>query len=100
MLRIFLTIPVSVATCESFSKLKLIKNCFSMSTLWLRNFGTLSIEQQLTDKIHFDIASEEFANKKARKVTVQKIVDFISEIKMVLIFYTFFTIFPYFLLIV
>ena len=72
MLRIFLTIPVSVATCESFSKLKLIKNCLrpSMSTLWLGNFGTLSIEQQLTDKIHFDIAIEEFANKNARKVTV------------------------------
>jgi len=34
MLRIFLTIPVSVATCESFSKLKLIKNYLrsSMST--------------------------------------------------------------------
>ena len=72
MLRIFLTIPVSVVTCESFSKLKLIKNCLrsSMSTLWLRNFGTLTIEQQLTDKIHFDIALEEFANKKDRKVTV------------------------------
>ena len=41
-----------------------------MSTLWLRNFDTLSIEQQLTDKIHFDIAFEEFATKKARKVTV------------------------------
>jgi len=41
-----------------------------MSTLWLKNFGTLSIEQQLTDKIHFDIAIEEFANKKAGKVTV------------------------------
>jgi len=72
MLRIFLAIPVSVATCESFSKLKLIEHCLrsSMSTLWLRNFGTLSIEQQLTDKIHFDIATEEFANKKARKVAV------------------------------
>ena len=67
MLRIFLTIPVNVATCDSFSKLKLIKNCLrsSMGTLWLRNFGTLSIEQQLTDKMHFDIAIEEFANKKA-----------------------------------
>jgi len=41
-----------------------------MSTLWLRNFGTLSVEQQLTDKTHFDIAIEAFANKKARKVTV------------------------------
>jgi len=41
-----------------------------MSTLRLRNLATLSIEQQLTDKIIFDIAIEEFANKKARKVTV------------------------------
>jgi len=73
MLRIFLTIAVSVATCErSFSKLKLIKNHLrsSMSTLRLKNLATLSIEQQLTDNINFDIAIEEFANKKARKVTV------------------------------
>ena len=48
MLRIFLTIAVSVATCESFSKLKLRS---SMSTLRLRNLATLSIEQQLTDII-------------------------------------------------
>ena len=73
MLGIFLRTAVSVATCErSFSKLKLIKNCLrsSMSTLLLRNLATLSIEQQLTDKINSDIAIEEFANKKARKVTV------------------------------
>ena len=72
MLRIFLTIAVSVATCErSFSKLKLIKNYVrsSMSTLGLRNLATLSIEQRLTDTINFDIAIEEFANKKWRKVT-------------------------------
>ena len=57
---------------RSFSKLKLIKNYLrsSMSTLRLRNVATLSIEQQLTDKITFDIATEEFANKKATKVTV------------------------------
>jgi len=66
-----------------------------MSTLWLRNLATLSIEQQLTDNTNFDIATEEFANKKARKVTVQKTVVFIPETKIVLIFYTFFTIFPY-----
>jgi len=41
-----------------------------MSTLRLRNIATLSIEQQLTEKINFDIAIEEFANKKARKVSV------------------------------
>jgi len=41
-----------------------------MSTLPLRNLATLSVEQQLTDNINFDIATEEFTNKKARKVTV------------------------------
>jgi len=38
-----------------------------MITLRLRNLATL---QQLTDNINFDIANEEFANKKVRKVTV------------------------------
>ena len=42
----------------------------SVSTLRLRNLATLSIEQQLTDKMNFDIATEEFANKMATKVTV------------------------------
>jgi len=73
MLRIFVTIAVSVATCEGrFSKLKLIKNYLtsSKSSLRLRNLATLSIKQQLTEKINFDIAIEEFANKKARKVSV------------------------------
>jgi len=45
----------------------------------VRNLAILSIEQQLTDEINFDIAIEEFANKKARKVTVCKIVVFMSE---------------------
>ena len=54
---------------EDFSKLKLIRNYLrsSMITLRLRNLATL---QQLTDNINFDIANEEFANKKVRKVTV------------------------------
>ena len=73
MLRIFLTIAVSVATCERrFSKLSMITNFLRsrMRTLWLRNLATLSIEQQLTGNINFDIAIEEFAGSKARKVTV------------------------------
>jgi len=41
-----------------------------MSTLRLRNLAILSTEQQLADEIKFDIGNEEFANKKARKVTV------------------------------
>jgi len=80
MLRIFITIAVSVVSCErSFSKLKLIKNYLrsSMSTLRMRNLAIPSIEQQLTDEINSGIAVEEFANKKARKVTVWKIVVFI-----------------------
>jgi len=60
-----------------------------MSTLRLGNLATLPTEQQLTNK-KFDIAIEEFANKKARKVTGQKIEVFISDIKLVLIFYTLF----------
>jgi len=61
MLWIFLTIAVSVATLErSFMKLKLIKNYLrsGMSTLRLRNLATLPIEQELADKIKFDIAIE------------------------------------------
>jgi len=41
-----------------------------MSTLRMRYLAIPSIEQQLTDEINFDIAVEEFANKKARRVTV------------------------------
>jgi len=67
MLRIFLTFAVSV-----FRNQNLIKNYLrsSMSTLRLRNLDKLSIEQQFTDEINFDIVTEEFANKKARKVTL------------------------------
>jgi len=75
MLRVFLTFAVSVATSErSFSKLKLIKNYWrsSMSTLRLRNLVTLSIEQQLTGNINFDIAIEEFANKRQEKLLCRR----------------------------
>ena len=73
LLRIFLTIAVSVASCErSFSKLKLIKNYLrsTMSTLRLRNLAILSIEQQLTDATDFDNVIDDFANRKARKLTL------------------------------
>jgi len=53
MLRIFLTIPVSVTSCEtSFSKVQLIKNLLrsGMSTLQLGNLAALPTEQQLTNK--------------------------------------------------
>ena len=70
MLRIFLTIAISVATCErSFSKLKLIKNYLrsTMNSLRMRNLAILSIERQLTDEIDFDNVIDNFANRKARK---------------------------------
>ena len=70
MLRIFLTIAISIATCErSFSKLKLIKNYLrsTMNSLRMRNLAILSIERQLTDEIDFDNVIDNFANRKARK---------------------------------
>ena len=69
ILRIFLTIAISVATCEkSFSTLKLIKNYLrsTMSSLRMRNLTILSIETQLTDEIDFDNVFNNFANRKAK----------------------------------
>ena len=66
-----------------------------MSTLRLRNLAILSAEQQMTNQMNFDIVIEKFANVKARKDTLQKIVVFILEKKMILIFYTFLNVFPY-----
>ena len=71
MLRIFLTIAISVATCErSFSKLKLIKNYIrsTMSSLRMRNLAILSIERQLTNEIDFNNVIDKFANRKAGNV--------------------------------
>lgn len=73
LLRIFLTIAVSVATCErSFSKLKLIKNYLrsTMSTLRLRNLAILSIEREISDVVDFDEVINDFSIKKARKITL------------------------------
>ncbi|KAL4149384.1 hypothetical protein QTP88_003345 [Uroleucon formosanum] len=70
-LRIFLTMPVTTATCErSFSKLKLIKNYLrsTMGQERLSNIAILSIEQEIASKIDYTSIIEEFASKKARKV--------------------------------
>ncbi|KAL4084141.1 hypothetical protein QTP88_027976 [Uroleucon formosanum] len=70
-LRIFLTMPVTTATCErSFSKLKLIKNYLrsTMGQERLSNLAILSIEQEIASKIDYTSIIEEFASKKARKV--------------------------------
>ena len=76
MLRILLTIAISVATCErSFSKLKLMKNYLgsTMSSLRMRNLAIWSIERQLTDEIDFDNVIDNFANRKARKAVCRNI---------------------------
>ena len=75
MLRIFFTIAVSVATCEKrVSKLKLIKNCLSLSTLRLKNLASCHTVHGATidrwNKFWHCPVIEDFANKKARKVTV------------------------------
>ena len=72
-LRIFCTLPVTVASAErSFSKLKLIKN-FLRSTMTqnrLNDLAILSIESELTRKIDFSDIIDAFALKKARKVNL------------------------------
>lgn len=71
LFRIFLTMSVSVASCErSFSKLKLIKNYLrsTMSQARIDSLAVLSIERQLVDTIDFDQIIDEFAAKKVRRV--------------------------------
>lgn len=69
-LRIFLTIPVTTASCErSFSKLKLIKN-YLRSTIGqerLTSMAILSIEHEFARQISYDEIIDEFSSLKARK---------------------------------
>ena len=71
-LRIFCTLPVTVASAErSFSKLNIIKN-FIQSTMTqdrLNDIAVLSIESEVTRKIDFTDIIDMFAMKKARKGT-------------------------------
>ncbi|XP_040197560.1 zinc finger MYM-type protein 1-like [Rana temporaria] len=69
-LKIFLTICVSVASCErSFSKLKLIKNYLrsTMGQARLSDLAMLSVESELAKCIDFDEVVHNFAAVKARK---------------------------------
>lgn len=69
-MRIYLTICVSVASCErSFSKLKLIKTYLrsTMSQNRLTNLAILSIEKEHTKNIDFNDLIETFSAIKARK---------------------------------
>jgi hAT family C-terminal dimerisation region len=70
-LRIFLTLPVTVATNERvFSKLKIIKTYLrsSMGQERLCNLAIISIEQDILNEISFDDIIGEFANSKCRRV--------------------------------
>lgn len=69
-LRIFLTIPVTVASAErSFSKLKLIKNYVrtSISQERLQGLAVLSIEAERARNINFENVIEDFAERKSRR---------------------------------
>lgn len=70
-LRIFLTMPVTVAHGErSFSKLKLIKTYLrsNMSQFRLSNLAIISIEEDISNNLDVGDLIKEFATKKARKV--------------------------------
>ena len=69
-LRMFCTLPVTVASAErSFSKLKLVKN-FLRSTMGqerLSDLAMLSIEAKIARCVDFQDIINDFATKKARK---------------------------------
>lgn len=69
-LRLFLTIPVTVASSErSFSKLKLIKNYLrsSMGQERLSDLAVLSIEHEAASELDYDNVITAFANEKVRR---------------------------------
>ena len=73
LLRIFLTIAFSVATCErSFSKLKLIKNYLrpTMGNERLSSLAIMSIERDTADTVDFEDVINSFAAMKARKISL------------------------------
>lgn len=72
-LRIFLTLPVTVATNErSFSKLKLIKTYLrsSMAQERLSDLSILSIERSYVESMSFDKVIDDFAASKCRRVQI------------------------------
>jgi len=76
-LKLYLTVAVSIASCErSFSKLKLIKSCLrsTMGESRLSALGKLSIESDLVETLSFDDIIPEFASMKARRIELRGIL--------------------------
>lgn len=72
-LRIFCTLPVSVAGAErSFSGLTILKSDLrsTMGQLRLSSLGMLSFNPAFARQLNFDAVIDEFANKKPRKVNL------------------------------
>lgn len=70
-LKLYLTVAVSIASCErSFSKLKLIKSYLrsTMGESRLSALSILSIESDFVQSLSFDDIIAEFASTKARRV--------------------------------
>ena len=71
VLRMFLTMSISMASCEhSFPKLKLVKTYLrsNMSDARLSGLAVLSTERELAQKLNFHHVIKDFASRKARKV--------------------------------
>ena len=69
--KLYLTVTVSIASCErSSSKLKLIKSYLrsTMGENRLSALALLSIESDLVETLSFDDIISEFASMKARRI--------------------------------
>ena len=72
-IRIFLSKPVTTASCErSFSKLKLIKTYLrsTMAQERLSSMAILSIETEIASKLDYEEVIDKFADTKARKISL------------------------------
>ncbi|XP_011172262.3 zinc finger MYM-type protein 1-like [Solenopsis invicta] len=72
-LRIFLTIPATVASAErSFSTLKRVKSVLrsTMSQDRLSSLGVLAVEAELARQVNMESLINDFASKKARKCNI------------------------------
>ena len=73
-LRIFCTLPVSVAGAErSFTGLTILKNYLqsTMGQLCLLSLGMLYFNSTFAHHLNFDAVTDDFANRKARKANLQ-----------------------------